>query len=570
MKILLILFFLLQTFVYICEQIILSQQYQQFKLITFKLNLFLTLPFFMLLLSCSSDWDLQPQSDDFVITVNASSAATSRADESAGVPVIEGYEFKCIMQLLDKAGETVGSQSVVSMKTGSASFTITGENIDNGAVKAIFWAEYQPMAGEEKVYNTLDLKNITYKSTTFDLATANSTAVFEAFAGKLDKIEKGASVTLKRPVSKIVFSPKNRENVSDANSIEIKYVTASGYNVLDETASGTSEITLNKGSFDPQAEGAWFTTYMICPANKSNAAGDITINLSGDNGYSRAITIPANSIPADPNHIYNITADITHGDISISVSVDSSWAANDANGGGDESPDPGKQDPEPDPNPGDDPGEETKGDTNYVLGSLIDANGYVTTDQTKAVAVYFIDGAFQGDIIGNYQEYAGKSIKGYGVAIKNISDTPLLATLNGSASAISGGNGYTNTDKLLSCLSGSPFELAFKEWRENNEITNSNITTWYIPCWDQRFYMSNIHKVLISNGINALHDILYEGSAQPYIFSNTGTNTPFKFRIGTVQESSYTGWTADNSSFAESKEVYCRPMVTIFTDATTE
>lgn len=570
MKILLILFFLLQTFVYICEQIILSQQYQQFKLITMKLNRLLTLPFFMLLLSCSSDWDLQPQSDDFVITVNASSAATSRADESAGVPVIEGYEFKCIMQLLDKAGETVGSQSVVSMKTGSASFTITGENIDNGAVKAIFWAEYQPMAGEEKVYNTSDLKNITYKSNTFDLATANSTAVLEAFAGKLDKIEKGASVTLKRPVSKIVFSPKNRENVSDANSIEIKYVTASGYNVLAQTASGTSEITLNKGSFDPQAEGAWFTTYMICPANKSNAAGDITINLSGDNGYSRAITIPANSIPADPNHIYNITADITHGDISISVSVDSSWAANDANGGGDESPDPGKQDPEPDPNPGDDPGEETKGDTNYVLGSLIDANGYVTTDQTKAVAVYFIDGAFQGDIIGNYQEYAGKSIKGYGVAIKNISDTPLLATLNGSASAISGGNGYTNTDKLLSCLSGSPFELAFKEWRENNEITNSNITTWYIPCWDQRFYMSNIHKVLISNGINALHDILYEGSAQPYIFSNTGTNTPFKFRIGTVQESSYTGLTADNSSFAESKEVYCRPMVTIFTDATTE
>lgn len=78
-----------------------------------KLNRLLTLPFFMLLLSCSSDWDTQPQSNDFVITVNASSAATSRADESSGVPAIEGYEFKCIMQLLDEAGETVGSQSVV-------------------------------------------------------------------------------------------------------------------------------------------------------------------------------------------------------------------------------------------------------------------------------------------------------------------------------------------------------------------------------------------------------------------------------------------------------------------------
>ena len=564
-----ILFYLLQTFVYICQQIILSQQYQQFKLITMKLNRLLTLPFFMLLLSCSSDWDLQPQSDDFVITVNASSAATSRADESAGVLAIEGYEFKCIMQLLDETGETVGSQSVVSMSSGSASFTITGENIDNGAVKAIFWAEYQPTAGVGKVYNTSDLKNITYKSTTFDLATANSTVVFEAFAGKLDKIEEGASVTLKRPVSKIVFSPKNRENVSDANSIEIKYVTASGYNVLDETASGTSEITLNKGSFDPQAEGAWFTTFMLCPANKSNAAGDITINLSGENGYSRAITIPANSIPADPNHIYNITADITHGDISISVSVDNSWAANDANGGGDESPDPGKQDPEPDPNPGDDTGEETKGDTNYVLGSLIDANGYVTADQSKAVAVYlidFIDGAFE-DVIGNYQEYAGKSIKGYAVAIKNISDTPLLATLNGSASAISGGNGYTNTDKLLSYLSGSPFESAFKEWRENNKITNPNITKWYIPSYSQRSYFATMYKELISNNIIAKDDILYGETSQYYIISNI--NDLDKMKLVLVGENSSGALMTSDKPFA-SKEVYCRPMVTIFTDVTTE
>lgn len=532
-----------------------------------KLNRLLTLPFFMLLLSCSSDWDLQPQSDDFVITVNASSAATSRADESAGVPIIEGYEFKCIMQLLDETGKTVGSQSVVSMSSGSASFTISGENIDNGAVKAIFWAEYQPTAGGGKVYDTSNLKNITYKSTTFDLATANSTAVFEAFAGKLDKIEKGASVTLKRPVSKIVFSPKNRENVSDANSIEIKYVTASGYNVLDETSSGTSEITLNKGSFDPQAEGAWFTTFMLCPANQSNAAGDITINLSGDNGYSRAITIPSNSIPADPNHIYNITADITHGDISISVSVDSSWAANDANGGGDESPDPGKQDPEPDPNPGDDTGEETKGDTNYVLGSLIDANGYVTTDQTKAVAVYFIDGAFEYDVIGNYQEYAGKSIKGYAVAIKNISDTPLLATLSGSASAISGGNGYTNTDKLLSCLFGSPFESAFKEWRENNKITNSNITTWYIPSYSQKSYFAIMYKELISNNIIAKDDILYGETSQYYIISNI--NDLDKMKLVLVGENSSGALMTTDKPFA-SKEVYCRPMVTIFTDATTE
>lgn len=561
-----ILFYLLQTFVYICEQIILSQQYQQFKLNTMKLNRLLTLPFFMLLLSCSSDWDLQSQSDDFVITVNASSAATSRADESSGVPAIEGYEFKCIMQLLDEAGKTVGVQSVVSMNSGSASFTITGENIDNGAVKAIFWAEYQPTAGGGKVYDTSDLKNITYKSTTFDLATANSTAVFEVFAGKLDKIEKGASVTLKRPVSKIVFSPKNRENVSDANSIEIKYVTASGYNVLAQTASGTSEITLNKGSFDPQAEGAWFTTFMLCPANQSNAAGDITINLSGENGYSRAITIPANSIPADPNHIYNITADITHGDISISVSVDSSWAANDANGGGDESPDPGKQDPEPDPNPGDDSGDETKGNTNYVLGSLIDANGYITTDKTKAVAVILMDKAFSSDDMSNYPEYSDKKIWGYAVALKNISDTPLMATLTG-ATNMSTGIGYANTEEFLSYLAGSPFESAFKEWRENNKITNPNITKWYIPSYSQKSYFATMYENLISKNIIDKEDILYGGTSQYYILSSI--NNILNLRLAFVEENSSGGLIA-NDKTGPSKEVYCRPMVTIFADATTE
>ena len=566
MKILLILFFLLQTFVYICEQIILSQQYQQFKLITMKLNRLLTLPFFMLLLSCSSDWDTQPQSNDFVITVNASSVATSRADESSGVPVIDGYEFKCIMQLLNEAGGTVGSQSVVSMSSGSASFTITGENIDNGAVKAIFWAEYQPTAGVEKVYNTSDLKNITYKSTTFDLATVNSVFVLEVFAGKLDKIEKGASVTLKRPVSKIVFSPKNRENVSDANTIEVKYVTASGYNVLAGTASGTSEITLNKGSFDPLAEGAWFTTFMLCPANQTNAAGDITINLSGDNGYSRAITIPANSIPADPNHIYNITADITHGDISISVSVDNSWAANDANGGGDESPDPGKQDPDPDPNPGDDTGEETKGDTNYVLGSLIDANGYVTTDKSKAVAVILMDKAFSSDDMSNYPEYSDKKIWGYAVALKNISDTPLMATLTG-ATNMSTGIGYANTEEFLSYLAGSPFESAFKEWRENNKITNPNITKWYIPSYSQKSYFATMYEKLILENILAKEDILYGEKSQYYILSSI--NSILNLRLAFVEENSSGGLTA-NDKTGPSKEVYCRPMVTIFTDATTE
>lgn len=568
MKIPLILFFLLQTFVYICEQIILSQQYQQFKLITMKLNRLLTLPFFMLLLSCSSDWDLQPQSNDFVITVNASSAATSRADESAGVPAIEGYEFKCIMQLLDETGETVGAQSVVSMSSGSASFTITGENIDNGAVKAIFWAEYQPTAGVGKVYNTSDLKNITYKSTTFDLAAVNSTAVLEAFAGKLDKIEEGASVTLKRPVSKIVFSPKNRENVSDANSIEIKYVTASGYNVLDETASGTSEITLNKGSFDPQAEGAWFTTFMLCPANKSNAAGDITINLSGDNGYSRAITIPANSIPADPNHIYNITADITHGDISISVSVDSSWAANDANGGGDESPDPGKQDPEPDPNPGDDTGEETKGDTNYVLGSLIDANGYVTTDQAKAVAVYFQEGVFGNDNIENYPEYAEKKIKGYAIALKNISESPLTATMSNVVNYIvlSSKTGYNTTDKLLEYLSGCEFASEYIEWCTSHNINNQNITKWYIPADAQKEYMK---LAVASTTFIQIEDIIGKDDAnkRKYIFSITNSNKKFLYYEPSTYNSALT---IGGNDYSLSTEVYCRPMVTIFTDATTE
>ena len=87
------------------------------------------------------------------------------------------------MQLLDDNGVTVGSQAVESAAAGKASFIIKAADIDNGASKALFWAEYVPTAAAAKVYDSSDLTKISYQVTDFNMADANLMAAADAFAG---------------------------------------------------------------------------------------------------------------------------------------------------------------------------------------------------------------------------------------------------------------------------------------------------------------------------------------------------------------------------------------------------
>lgn len=468
-----------------------------------KLFVFLSLVFS---LSCSSDWDQSSQSKDLVINVTAPVAVGSRADAPAA---INGYNLVCIMQLLDNEGNTVGTQATAEYSDGGFSFTVKGTDRDNGATQAIFWAEYQPTAsGSKKVYVTDDLRSVSYAVTDFDLSDANQIAAMEVFSGKMDDITEG-SVVLRRPVAKYSFKPTGVENAKDASSLEVSY-SVYGYNVYSQGSTAKQDITLKNMEFDYSST-PWFVTYMLCPTDKTYSE-PVTVKFREE-----PVVIPSDKLPLNANYQYIITAAIGMSDVTIDVTIDDSWNDGSGDSGSDEPGGSSGEDPVTDP--GDDSDEDddqSTQSTDYQVGDMIDANGYITADESKAVAVYFQDGIKWSDNISNYPDYTGKQIKGYAIALENISETALTATVNSShsiTSNVSGTIGILNTDKLLECVSGSPFANSFNEWKSKNKILNDNITEWYIPSRAQYDYLykacSSTSRITVETVLNGAANAVY-------------------------------------------------------------
>ncbi len=527
-----------------------------------KLNKLLALLSILCFISCNSELEQAPQSDDIVINVTTDGMSASRANAPA---TVEGYKLVCIMQLLNDRGETVGEQSTADYVDGKFSFTVKGTDRDNGAKQAVFWAEYQPeSAAGQKVYKTDDLLNVTYSITEFNLADNNQIAAMEAYSGKLEDLTTG-SVTLKRPLSKYTFAPTGTENAKDATTLEVTY-SASGYNVSTQGTTATQNIKLSNANFDSNS-GQWFVTYILCPSDLTYVNEGIKVVFG-----SREVTIPANQLPSEANYIYNITATIGSSDVNIDVTIDDSW-----NQGVDNNT-PGGNEGETGDNPGntggDNPDENQPGNenTNYVLGSLIDADGNVTTDESKALAVYCHDGPLSDAETGYYPEFinAGKEIKGYAVALENVSETALKVSMKSSItfSELQGG-GFLNTPALLPFISESDFGAAYSSWIGGHAITNENISSWFIPTYNQAV----LYKKAYDGNYIDKESFLPTGAEVKYLCSevkkSTTTSNSNSLRYVSPKLSTYDGsFGVSTNNFSTGPTVLCRPVITIFKDAT--
>ena len=246
----------------------------------------------MAITSCSDNGASGPAvSTDIMVTVTACDNIDSRA-----IATIEGYELNCVMQLVNDAGAMVGTQTVKPASGGVVSFTIKAADIDEGASKALFWAEYVPTSGNQKVYNSADLTNITYNVTTF--TNAAQIAASDAFAGAITTLTNGASVTLTRPMIQFNFTPNNPEIAQASTSLAVSYTAPSGYNVLTGNCTIASVQALNFANqeFSYNAY-PWFTSYIFAPSNMSKLDQPITMTLSG--GFEKEFVIKADEIPSN-------------------------------------------------------------------------------------------------------------------------------------------------------------------------------------------------------------------------------------------------------------------------------
>ena len=408
--------------------------------------------------SCSNDIivDEFGGHSDITVTVNTSNPASR-----AGIETVEGYQLNCIMQLIDENGLIVGSQKTMSAASGAASFVITGAEQDAGAVQALFWAEYQPEnANGVKVYNTDDLTDITYNTTQFDIADNNLIAACDAFAGKLTSLSANAGVTLVRPFAKVSFSPENPENAAGCDKIQVKYNAPAGYSVLSGNTSVKTAVTYTNNTFNPE-QTPWFVNYMFGTQSSSMLDEEINIEVTGSKTFE--LTIAAGLIPTDANFLVNVTGtlgDAPTQDIDVNVNIDGVW-----------NNDPDKP-------------------VDFKVGSYVNAEGKAVTSASDAVAVVYAIGALEGDNTDAYPaEFAGKTIKGYAVALNNIGARLSFgdALIEGLATE-QAPNGSMLTLLTNPLVKDTPIGQAWAAWTASNRTSGNNVTAWYVPSLNQASY----------------------------------------------------------------------------------
>lgn len=492
--------------------------------------------------SCSTtDEPMATPNSDITIAVKAPVEPMGRA----AVDLPEGYTMHCIMQLLDENNNTVGEQktAAIDAATGTGTFTITAADQEQGA-KALFWAEYIN-SSEESVYNTADLKAVSYATTDFTVTDAPAT---DAFCGKLDALTDGANVTLTRPFANVNFAPTNPEKVEAAKKMVVTYTTPAGYNVLNGTVDATkaTKVTYTNASFDSN-DTPWFSTFVFASADATTLDSAIEIALS--EGLTQTITIGENKVPLNENFQISVSAeigDVELSDITVTVGVD-----------------PGYNKPK------------------FEVGAYVNAAGEPVATAAEAAGIVYYLGAYGDDAADKYDaKFAGKTIKGYAVALKNVEagrqsfGTALVTGLTQT----NWSNGAQGTASFLERFADSAFATTYTAWAEKNATTGDNASKWYIPtlkqlsAWLHMLYP--IQDGEAATGTEAFKSLFLP--QYPNIFDRSGIETVNYASCSINKDGNVSGVRMNggenptmkeagiNTATQANQSALCRPMFTIF------
>lgn len=373
----------------------------------------------------------------------------------------DGFALRCIMQLVDANGNAIeGNRYVESVPSGSENVTFTFEAPGEYS-GAMFWADYVKIEQAtdindvpDHLYTTTDLMAIGYNSSNVGTLFNNDAA--DAFAGYM--LSGNNSITLKRPFTKLTFKSSD-EAYKDYTKITVTDLPApTGYNVMSgATAQNATGIQSGELSI---AEGVWFSTFLFVGNNNPNMGkgNDIKFTLNKESSESVNLLIPGENITLTEN--YNVTADVTpseQNETEVTVTFP------------DEMTDPSKPRP-------------------MAIGDYINKDGSFTKsyDPEQAVAIVF---ALAGAKTDN-SNYEGKTVAGYAMALKGLVGRPgsgKIFILNGISPVTvnnelyANGYGIAAWNSVSSVMDGGLVTSLFETWKEDNAITGSNVSEWYVP-----------------------------------------------------------------------------------------
>lgn len=265
--------------------------------------------------SCSQEIDSPAASADGGKLVTVDVQIPLNDGIARAVPQIpEGYKLRCIMQLLDPQGNPLAdSRMVEEVEAGAENVRFSFIAPADGYQGAMFWADYVQTLDTDYLYNTDDLKAITYVGANAAGAFDNPAA--DAFYGYL--LSGNSSLTLQRPFTRITFKCADNSYAAYTTVKVTSMAAPTAFNVVNGNT-GAFDTSLASGELTVGDNGEWFSTYLFVGNNSGATLGednDIKLTLTGAEP-ALDLTVEGENVPLTRN--YDITALIssTGGDLT--------------------------------------------------------------------------------------------------------------------------------------------------------------------------------------------------------------------------------------------------------------
>ena len=416
----------------------------------------------MLFASCSQEEIISTVGDEPTggrqITISATlpEEATTRA-----MPTVDGFTRRCILQLVNESGAAIGTRQIVPVTGETVSFTFEEPS---EAFRCVLWADYVTSdINTDYLYTTTNLPAVGI-STQSDTNVFFNTDAADAFCGVLDPTT-SQSIMLKRPLTRVNIGSDTPSSYSGYGYISLSNLTLPGYNIFTQQVDQTSTtVNLDRTTMINETEGEWAYFFIFAPVDQQDYSTNMNITIyNADSDDADQMSQTLTSIPVDDNKYANINltpnpvtppAD----NMTINVSFD------------EESVDP----------------------TALVVGDYLNADGKKVTDASQAIAIVFAVGQGTGDSPTNYTGHESETIEAYAMAINNVTRAAMIATAGdpdfpsieaNETSGWSNYNGYTLSNALIEQFGeyASPLLGNYETWVNDNPLTGTNLSGWYIP-----------------------------------------------------------------------------------------
>lgn len=420
--------------------------------------------------SCNQE-EIISDTENGVQTVSLSAQLPDNISTRALPEAATGHQLRCILEVWDKATdgklitriEKLGSEAT----EGKLQFAFTVPSATN--YQCLLWADFitatpasraadEPATYTDLYYKTESLKAIDFKAT--DAKLFNNVSA-DAFCGVVEKngTTSSLSVTLKRPFTKVTLTD-NSDYLASCTSLAPKFMAPSKFDISTGKAAGYTEIAAT--GIVP-TDKKLFSTFIFASADKAKLDKEIEIVFTKNDNTTETKTIKAGQISLDSNVENNAEANFS-ADSNVTVDVDIN-------------------DQFPDPNA-------------MKIGQFVNKDGSVTdTYSTETtIGIIFAVGVQGDDVATNYGEtLKDKTIAGYAMALNGIEGKPFnvepsLPT-DAQETALTSYSGIKLTNGILDYISTNsveaPLFTAFGTWEETNAVNGTNLSSWYIPSYQQ-------------------------------------------------------------------------------------